>query len=218
MTPPDNFIFWGSAGHAMVLADVVRTAGGRILALFDNNNEAKPAIDGVPLFAGEAGFQEWLRDHDSDMPAGAVAIGGHRGADRVAILRMLESHGIPTPALLHPQAGVSPQARVGPGCQVLAMAVVAAGARLGRGVIVNHGALVDHESVLGEGCHIAPGAVLCGCVELGDHVFIGAGATVLPRLRIGANTIVGAGSVVTRDLPANSLAFGTPAKIQHHRS
>ncbi len=217
MTSTADFIFWGSAGHAMVLADVVRSAGGRILALFDNNNEAKLALDGVPLFAGEAGFNDWLRDHDGDMPAAAVAIGGHRGENRVAILRMLESHDISTPALVHSQAVVSPQAQVGGGSQVLAMAVVAAGARLGKGVIVNHGAMVDHESVLGDGCHIAPGAVLCGCVELSHYVFIGAGATVLPRLRIGANTIVGAGSVVTRDLPANSVAFGTPAKIQNYR-
>lgn len=215
MRPADDFIFWGSAGHAKVLADVVRAAGGRILALFDNDAGVHPAIGGVPLFSGEAGFRDWLSDHNGGMPSAAVAIGGHRGADRLAILRMFESHGLLIPALVHPQASVSPGARVGDGSQVLAMAVVAADATLGRGVIINHGAIVDHESVLGDGCHLAPGAVLCGCVQLGENVFIGAGATILPRLSIGANTIIGAGSVVTRDMPPDSIAYGTPATISN---
>jgi len=214
MSASVDFILWGSAGHAMVLADVVHRAGGRILALFDNNTDAQPVVNGVPLHIGEVAFHEWLRTLDGDLPAAAVAIGGHRGADRVAILDMFQSHGIQIPVLSHPQASVSPQAHIGGGSQILAQAVVAAGVKLGRGVIINHGAVVDHESILGDGCHIAPGAVLCGCVELGNNVFIGAGATILPRLHIGANTIIGAGSVVTRNIPADSVAFGTPAKIK----
>jgi len=36
---------------------------------------------------------------------------------------------------------------------------------------------------------------------------------VIDRIRIGANTVVGAGSVVTRDLPSNAIAYGSPAKV-----
>ncbi len=42
---------------------------------------------------------------------------------------------------------------------------------------------------------------------------IGANATVLPGLTIGAGAMVGAGSVVTRDVPANSIVAGNPARI-----
>ena len=42
---------------------------------------------------------------------------------------------------------------------------------------------------------------------------IGSGATVLSRLSIGENAIVGAGSVVTRDVPANTIVAGNPAKM-----
>ena len=42
---------------------------------------------------------------------------------------------------------------------------------------------------------------------------IGTGATVLPNLCIGENAIVGAGSVITRDVPANAVVAGNPAKI-----
>jgi acetyltransferase-like isoleucine patch superfamily enzyme len=42
---------------------------------------------------------------------------------------------------------------------------------------------------------------------------IGSGATILANLTIGENAIVGAGSVVTRDVPANTIVAGNPAKV-----
>jgi acetyltransferase-like isoleucine patch superfamily enzyme len=42
---------------------------------------------------------------------------------------------------------------------------------------------------------------------------IGSGATILSSLEIGENSIVGAGSVVTRDVPANTIVAGNPAKV-----
>jgi UDP-2-acetamido-3-amino-2,3-dideoxy-glucuronate N-acetyltransferase len=42
---------------------------------------------------------------------------------------------------------------------------------------------------------------------------IGSGATVLSNVSIGENAIVGAGSVVTKDVPANGIVVGNPAKI-----
>jgi acetyltransferase-like isoleucine patch superfamily enzyme len=42
---------------------------------------------------------------------------------------------------------------------------------------------------------------------------IGSGATVLSNVTIGENAIVGAGSVVTRDVPANSIVAGNPARV-----
>ena len=42
---------------------------------------------------------------------------------------------------------------------------------------------------------------------------IGTGATILPNISIGENAVVGAGSVVTRDVPANTIIAGNPAKV-----
>lgn len=50
-------------------------------------------------------------------------------------------------------------------------------------------------------------------ITLGDNVWLGGNVTVLPGVTIGANTVVGAGSVVTKDLPANVIAAGNPARI-----
>ena len=42
---------------------------------------------------------------------------------------------------------------------------------------------------------------------------IGSGATILANITIGENAIVGAGSVVTKDVPANAIVAGNPAKV-----
>lgn len=50
-------------------------------------------------------------------------------------------------------------------------------------------------------------------VVIGSDVWIGYGATVLSGVSIGDSAVVGAGSVVTRDIPANSIAVGSPAHV-----
>lgn len=50
-------------------------------------------------------------------------------------------------------------------------------------------------------------------ITVGDNVWIGAGCTILPGVIIGDNTVIGAGSVVTKDIPANVLAFGNPCRV-----
>jgi maltose O-acetyltransferase len=51
-----------------------------------------------------------------------------------------------------------------------------------------------------------------GRVKIGDNVFVGASAIVLPDVTIGDNVIIGAGSVVSRSIPSNVVAAGSPAK------
>lgn len=50
-------------------------------------------------------------------------------------------------------------------------------------------------------------------VIIEDHVWIGAHTIILPGVCIGRNSAIGAGSVVTRDIPANCLAVGNPARV-----
>ena len=50
-------------------------------------------------------------------------------------------------------------------------------------------------------------------VHIGNNVWIGAQVCVLPGVTIGDNCVIGAGSVVTRSIPANSLAVGNPCRV-----
>lgn len=50
-------------------------------------------------------------------------------------------------------------------------------------------------------------------IIIGRNVWLGGGAIVCPGVTIGENAVVGAGAVVTRDIPANVVAVGNPARV-----
>ncbi|MFF5053058.1 DapH/DapD/GlmU-related protein [Micromonospora sp. NPDC000663] len=50
-------------------------------------------------------------------------------------------------------------------------------------------------------------------ITVGDDVYLGVRTTILPGVTIGDRCIIGAGSVVARDIPANSVAAGVPARV-----
>ncbi|MDE5957212.1 MAG: galactoside O-acetyltransferase [Muribaculaceae bacterium] len=55
--------------------------------------------------------------------------------------------------------------------------------------------------------------ITCKPIHIGQNVWIGAGATILPGVTIGDNAVVGAASVVTKDVGANTIVAGNPAKF-----
>ena len=54
-------------------------------------------------------------------------------------------------------------------------------------------------------------------VEVGNNVWIGYGACVLRGVRVGDNAVIGTNSVVTRDVPANAVVGGSPARVLRMR-
>jgi maltose O-acetyltransferase len=90
---------------------------------------------------------------------------------------------------------------------------VGAAVRIGDRVYIGHGVsllTVDHE--------IGPAEQRCGghdllAITVHDGVWIGSRVTVLPGVTIGAGAVVAAGSVVTRDVPAQCLVAGVPARV-----
>lgn len=55
--------------------------------------------------------------------------------------------------------------------------------------------------------------VYAKAVSIEDGVWIGGGAVILPGVTIGHNAVIGAGAVVTKDIPANAVAVGNPARV-----
>lgn len=50
-------------------------------------------------------------------------------------------------------------------------------------------------------------------IKIGNNVWLGGNVVVNPGVTIGDNVVIGAGSVVTKDIPANTLAYGNPCRV-----
>jgi sugar O-acyltransferase (sialic acid O-acetyltransferase NeuD family) len=123
--------------------------------------------------------------------------------------------GLPTErftVLVHPTAHVSPRARLGPGCVVLANATVPAQCALGRHVMVLANATLGHDVVVGDHTCIAAGSCVNSRAEVGASCYVSGGASVREGVRIGDGSLVNTGSAVFRDVPGNTVVSGNPAR------
>ena len=105
---------------------------------------------------------------------------------------------------------------------------------LGSGIYANYNlTLVDDGQIyIGDGAKFGPNVTLATPghpilpelrkapllqynkdIHIGANVWIGAGAVICPGVSVGEGSVIGAGSVVTRDIPANVVAYGNPCRV-----
>ncbi len=97
------------------------------------------------------------------------------------------------------------------------------GATIGKRFFIDHGTgvVIGETTEIGDDVTIYQGVTLGGTGKdvgkrhptVGNNVMIGAGAKVLGPVKIGDNTKIAAGSVVLHEIPPNSTAVGTPARV-----
>lgn len=78
---------------------------------------------------------------------------------------------------------------------------------IGPGVQIYTAAHHLQAEIRNQGCEIAT------TIVIEENVWIGGSAILLPGVKIGRNSVVGAGAVVTRDVPANTVVGGNPARV-----
>lgn len=112
---------------------------------------------------------------------------------------------------------IQKNARIGRRCKISSHTFICEGVTIEDNVFIGHGVMFTNDiypratSLDGQLQSEADWKVEKTIVKQGAS--IGTGATILPKTCIGENAIVGAGSVVTKDVPANAVIAGNPARV-----
>jgi len=109
--------------------------------------------------------------------------------------------------------------RVGTDCRIFGIPEEVFGSepylcRLGDHVTITSGVkFISHDGGVWVFRDQFPDLDVFGPITVGNNVFIGINAIIMPGVTIGDNVVIGSGSVVTRDIAANSVAAGVPARV-----
>ena len=79
-----------------------------------------------------------------------------------------------------------------------------------------YGVTIEEDSQVGSHCSIYSLSTIdnkTGPVKICKNARVGSHCTIMPNVTIGENSIVGAHSFVTKNIPANTIAFGVPARV-----
>ena len=197
----------GAGGFGRETLDAIRASAAAPQVVFVDERPAAAMLDGCPvLLPGQVTADGRCQDEF------VVAIADTAVRRRLAM--QFEDRGLRTATVIDPRAIVSPGARIGPGCIVLGQAFISTGTVLGAHVQVNYQASIGHDTVLEDFVTILPGANIAGSVVIGTGSTVGSNAAVLQGRRIGPAVMVGAAALVTRDVAADQLVIGIPARTR----
>lgn len=207
-------IIIGGGGHGRVILDALLCAGTPILGVVDPDPGVAAKLPrGVPWLGGE----EVLLRYSPETHRLANGIGGIGEPRRRAAFERFVAAGYGFVRVRHPSATLACDVALADGCQIMAGAVVQTAAQIGANAIINTRAAVDHDCIVGEHCHVAPGAVLCGDVTVGAGTHVGAGAVVIQGVRVGRFSIVGAGAVILSDVPDHMVVVSESKRRERPR-
>jgi len=116
-------------------------------------------------------------------------------------------------SIIHDGLDISYMSKLGRGILINSKVSIAAHTTIGDFVSINRHVSIGHHTNIGDYCSINPGVNIAGNVTIGEGTTIGMGTNILHTVKIGKNSIIGAGSVVTKDIPDNVVAYGSPCKV-----
>lgn len=124
----------------------------------------------------------------------------------------LDEAGLIPATVLHPAATIGSDVVIGEGSVICAGARVTTHIRLGRHVHLNPNVTVGHDTTLGDFVSMNPASSVSGDCVIEDGVLIGVGAVVLNQLTVGRGAVVGAAACVVRNVVAQAVVKGVPAR------
>lgn len=130
------------------------------------------------------------------------------------ILKSFEDKGFNIPSFIHPQAIIHPSVKLGKAVYVLPGTNIMPLSEVGDFTMISMGVNIAHHTSVSEACFFSQGTNVGASIDIAELAYVGIGATIMTGVKtVGSNSLIGAGAVVIRNVPANAVMAGVPAKV-----
>lgn len=213
----ENILLFGAGPHVNYSIDIILKEGKyRIAGIVDSIKDIGTEFFGYKVIGRQEQLQELMAKYN--VQGGIITIGDNWSRKIVRDCIVDQIPGFKFVNAIHPSTIIGMNVTFGVGNVIMAGCIINPNSVVGNFCFFATGAQLEHDCVMGDFSSISAGSVTGGRVKIGKYSAITLGVTVMDRLTIGENTVVGSGSLVTRDLPDNVLAYGSPAKIIRTRT
>ena len=195
--------------------EIAEAAGWSIKGFFHYNDERTGQIDHG--FEIKGSFDDLFKQNIKGM--NFLLTMGDMGIREKVSENIIQLGGT-IPSIIHPSAQISRFANIADTGVIIGRNVeVQNDVTIHENTIIRSSVIVCHGTTIGSDVFIGPKALVGAYISIDSLAFIGQGSILVSGKteHIGRNTLVGAGALVTKPLPDNVVAVGSPARIIKHK-
>ena len=216
MSTLENILLFGGGLQASCCIDIIEKEGRyKIVGIVDSVHDIGTELFGYKVVGRQEQLKELIPEYS--VHSGIITIGDNWSRKIVYDFIAKISPDFKFVNAIHPSTIIGKNVKLGVGVVVMAGCIINPDTTLGDFCFLATGAQIEHNCRMEDFSSVSVGSLTGGKVNIGQYSAITLGVTIMDRINIGKHTIVGSGSLVTKDLPDNVLAYGSPAKIVRNR-
>lgn len=198
---------YGCGGMGREVADLAYRINDWKKIVFVDDNIKSRVVDELEVFTLEEVMKQFERSNLEFI----VATGEPSSIQ--FLYEKLEKNNLEPASVRDPNFILSNSSSIDRGSLIHIGATLTVNVHIGKGCIINTQVNIGHDVSVGDYTVISPNVSIGGDVNIGSNCYLGSGAIIRNGINIGDNSIIGMGSVVLKDVKANSVMVGNPAKL-----
>ena len=115
--------------------------------------------------------------------------------------------------VIHPSAVISLDVQIGYNTLIMPNVIISCGAKVGDHCMIFGNSVIAHDSKVSDYCCVGYNVSISGHVALGTNCYIGSGSSIRDHIVVDSGSLVGLGSAVVKNVAAETVVAGNPAKL-----
>lgn len=197
----------GAGALGRISLDIARAANIEVAGFIDDTKPEGSAVDGAAVLGG----LKFLENSDLSSWSFAIAIAEHHELRKKIVAQVFENNGS-FQSVIHPNADISPHAKLGTGVSIANFVKVHSGAHIEDFCFIEDQSSIGIDAHLGEHSMITTGVKINGRSSCGPRSYFGSGSVLGPKITVGSDVFIGTGAVVLKPLDNKSKVMGPIAR------